>query len=339
MFRVTFYSYKGGVGRTLALLGVGRILAESGRKVVAVDFDLEAPGFGLSDLTRAERGSNRQAAGPKGVSDYLLDILDGADQPLGSYSYPVLTEACEDRLRVFPAGTRSGELARMLRDLFRETDGPDALLFRVLWHEIDKVFRPDYLLFDSRTGLADIAGVCTLELPELLVVLSGLNEQSVAGTQEFLHQLEDHPVESDAGVLLVLSPVPRNQDLPGQPSSLASLEPEQRSFSPLYRRVGEVMGSLATLVQRRFQVARKRLPGLKQGHVYHTVMYDPVVPVIGETEAVERLASHYESLAEAISAASPEDTVLAASKRANVWLQEVGRRDFARNSGGSEHDG
>ncbi|WP_246844050.1 ParA family protein, partial [Hydrocoleum sp. CS-953] len=42
---VTFYSFKGGVGRTTALTHVASILAMRGRKVVAVDLDLEAPGL------------------------------------------------------------------------------------------------------------------------------------------------------------------------------------------------------------------------------------------------------------------------------------------------------
>ena len=40
----TFYSYKGGVGRTLALVNIANRLAEFGKKVCILDFDLEAPG-------------------------------------------------------------------------------------------------------------------------------------------------------------------------------------------------------------------------------------------------------------------------------------------------------
>ena len=42
---VTFYSYKGGTGRTMALANVGWILAASGHRVLLVDWDLEAPGL------------------------------------------------------------------------------------------------------------------------------------------------------------------------------------------------------------------------------------------------------------------------------------------------------
>ncbi len=42
---VTFYSYKGGTGRTMALANVGWILASTGLKVLVIDWDLDSPGL------------------------------------------------------------------------------------------------------------------------------------------------------------------------------------------------------------------------------------------------------------------------------------------------------
>lgn len=42
---VTFYSYKGGVGRTFALANVAVLLAKRGKRVLLMDWDLEAPGL------------------------------------------------------------------------------------------------------------------------------------------------------------------------------------------------------------------------------------------------------------------------------------------------------
>ena len=42
---ITFYSYKGGVGRSMALSNVAALLSKWGKKVLIVDFDLEAPGI------------------------------------------------------------------------------------------------------------------------------------------------------------------------------------------------------------------------------------------------------------------------------------------------------
>ncbi len=42
---ITFYSYKGGTGRSMTLANVAWILACAGNKVLTIDWDLEAPGL------------------------------------------------------------------------------------------------------------------------------------------------------------------------------------------------------------------------------------------------------------------------------------------------------
>src|ERR1700733_14506450 len=42
---VTFYSFKGGTGRSMALANVAWILAANGMRVLIADWDLEAPGL------------------------------------------------------------------------------------------------------------------------------------------------------------------------------------------------------------------------------------------------------------------------------------------------------
>ena len=42
---ITFYSYKGGVGRSMALINIACLLAKQGKKVLMIDWDLEAPGL------------------------------------------------------------------------------------------------------------------------------------------------------------------------------------------------------------------------------------------------------------------------------------------------------
>src|SRR4051794_13734757 len=42
---ITFYSYKGGTGRTMTVANVAWILASNGYRVLVVDWDLESPGL------------------------------------------------------------------------------------------------------------------------------------------------------------------------------------------------------------------------------------------------------------------------------------------------------
>ena len=56
MYVTTFYSFKGGVGRTMALVNSAVTLALRGRRVLVVDFDVEAPGLDTFECSgRARR--------------------------------------------------------------------------------------------------------------------------------------------------------------------------------------------------------------------------------------------------------------------------------------------
>ena len=69
----TFYSFKGGVGRSMAMANVARWLQLCGLNVVAVDWDLEAPGLEsfLFDDAQAEATRAQQ-----GLLDLLLQYLE-----------------------------------------------------------------------------------------------------------------------------------------------------------------------------------------------------------------------------------------------------------------------
>jgi cellulose biosynthesis protein BcsQ len=66
MYVTTFYSYKGGVGRSMALANVGVLLAKAGNRVLLVDFDLEAPGL-------PSYGPLGDATGLPGIHRRMLD--------------------------------------------------------------------------------------------------------------------------------------------------------------------------------------------------------------------------------------------------------------------------
>src|SRR5258705_11383531 len=56
----TFYSYKGGVGRSMTLAHVADVLARAGLRVLMIDFDLEAPGLEqFFPVNHAEVRSNK----------------------------------------------------------------------------------------------------------------------------------------------------------------------------------------------------------------------------------------------------------------------------------------
>ena len=60
----TFYSYKGGVGRSMALANVAALLARAGHRVLAIDWDLEAPGLERYFTEPLELPANLRATKP-----------------------------------------------------------------------------------------------------------------------------------------------------------------------------------------------------------------------------------------------------------------------------------
>jgi Mrp family chromosome partitioning ATPase len=71
---VTFYSYKGGVGRTMALANIAVLMAAWGKRVLVVDWDLEAPGVEHFLAERAELASIQQG---KGLIELLTELSEG----------------------------------------------------------------------------------------------------------------------------------------------------------------------------------------------------------------------------------------------------------------------
>lgn len=312
MLRVTFYSYKGGVGRTLALLNCAAALAAQ-RRVLVVDFDLEAPGFGLSALTACVEGA------ALGLSDYVLERLAGLRRPMAEYIH--VAQVGRATMELMPAGTRAGELAHKLGGIIQDPSADQARVFELLIAELAdrKPAPPEYIFFDSRTGFADAAGVCTVQLPQLLVAVCGLNEQNVFGMEQALKRITNHPArEEPCPILLVLSPVPREKDFPDRTETFETLAEKLAmgqgwsldwDTDALSAAVGRAQRRLLLpLCLPAYNEACGTAPHLGEEHLLHALEYDPQVPLSDELQLSRRstLSAQYRWLAYCISLLSNE---------------------------------
>ncbi|QWF83016.1 CATRA system-associated protein [Amycolatopsis sp. CA-230715] len=171
---VTFYSYKGGVGRSFALANIAVLLARWGHRVLCVDWDLEAPG--LRDYFRPMLAD--EPAG--GVVDLVADFLRGQVRPTAHVTR--LTGV--GTLDFIAAGRDEPDYVRRVQGidweaLYENGFGQYLEQCRERW-----TADYDYVLLDSRTGISDIGGICTAHLPDSLVVLYTANTQSVRGAVE-----------------------------------------------------------------------------------------------------------------------------------------------------------
>lgn len=197
---VTFYSYKGGVGRTFALANVAVLLAKWGKRVLCVDWDLEAPGlvqyFGASlgrrRVSRFTVGSRvgsplaiYASTRPPEVKGGVVDVVASVAEETQIPWQELVVEIKGDddwAIDLLAAGAPGDDYVRRLHaldwgTLYAEYDLGWALeAIREEWLE-----SYDFVLIDSRTGLTDIGGICAAQMPDLLVVLSSANEQSLRG--------------------------------------------------------------------------------------------------------------------------------------------------------------
>lgn len=187
MYIATFYSFKGGVGRTMSMVNVAVELANRGKRVLMVDFDLEAPGLDTFDLGRPNQSS-------PGMVDFVREYLDTGIAPDVAeflFESPGFS-GNGSGLWIMPAGAQdSGYAGRLAsidwNDLYERHDG--FLLFEDLKLQWRAEIDPDYVLLDSRTGYTDVGGICTRHLPDAVVILFFPNEQNLRGLTKVVHDI------------------------------------------------------------------------------------------------------------------------------------------------------
>lgn len=210
---ITFYSYKGGTGRTMALANVAWIVASSGKRVLVVDWDLESPGLHKFFAPFLEESKVSATPGViELINDYANEALNRAPRPDDWY----LDFARVDRDAVsleweFPDGGRldflsagrqnrdySAAVCSLDWDNFYERLG-GGRFFRALREDMKRNY--DYVLIDSRTGLSDVADICTIELPDVLAVCFTLSNQSIEGAASVARQIRNRYRDRNIKVL------------------------------------------------------------------------------------------------------------------------------------------
>lgn len=206
-FWTTFYSYKGGVGRSLALANIAALLVERGHRVVLLDFDLEAPG--LDSFKDFEEATDKL-----GIVEYVADFQRTKVAPdIKPYVHEVkkLPAQLRGKLWIMPSGRKDKAYNHLLSrtrwaELFN--DGLGAPFIENWKLSIEQEFQPDYVLIDSRTGLTEVGGVCTTAFPDLVVMLFGLNEQNVQGTATVARHIREAGLNRVPQFHFVVTPIP-----------------------------------------------------------------------------------------------------------------------------------
>ncbi|MBK7919069.1 MAG: hypothetical protein IPJ94_22965 [Chloroflexi bacterium] len=245
----TFYSYKGGVGRSMALANVAEFFYQNGLNVLIVDWDLEAPG-----LERFFPVNHQEVLRRDGVIDMLLDYKERMTKKLEldeKGEFPFLkptsdltidlhphpekkTEDCS--LRLLTAGNRStAEFVNYAhavitfdwQDFYENWKGEQYFE----WLRQQLIAAADIVLIDSRTGVTEMGGGCTYQLADVVVMFCGTNDQNLNGTREMAERFTHESVgEARGGRPLQVIIVPSRVEKFGAADSFNDFQEKFKEF-------------------------------------------------------------------------------------------------------------
>ena len=189
---VTFFSYKGGMGRTTAMVAAALELIRRKKNVLMIDTDLEAPGLSTFFFHEGDVGQVN-----KGTVDYILEknMAVNATPSMTDYilelNHSNYRESDYGRLYLVCGGKLDDcflpKLARI--DSQELVEGKLKSSLVSLLDACRQTVHVDYFLIDSRAGFHDMAGIVTAQLPHGVVIFGKNSYQSWFGVEKAIETI------------------------------------------------------------------------------------------------------------------------------------------------------
>src|SRR6185295_2706815 len=208
---ITFYSYKGGVGRSMMLANVAWILASNGKRVLTIDWHIDAPGLHryFSPFL-----IDRQLTESQGLMEFVTDYAvqaaaqSSSDINADILRYTVSVDWNFDNhggIDLVPAG-RSGPSYSVAVSTFDWGYFFERLGGAAFLDSAKRKMREDYdyVLIDSQPGVSQVSGICTVHMPDVLVVCCGLNRQNILSAATVARSVEQQRQDNPCQIYPVL---------------------------------------------------------------------------------------------------------------------------------------
>lgn len=192
---ILFHGLKGGVGRSTALAMTAFHLAQSGKRVLVLDLDLESPG--LSGILTAE--DNRSEFG---IIDWLIERNVGQEELVfNNITIRSLLSTDLDGEIILAAAYGADEdiyvskLSRIYGELFQSNNKTENLAqkLEILLSKLEQKHKPDCILIDSRSGLHDLAAIGMVNLATDILLFGTNSFQSWQGYRQLFTYWRSYP--------------------------------------------------------------------------------------------------------------------------------------------------
>jgi Mrp family chromosome partitioning ATPase len=271
---VSFYSYKGGVGRSTLVAIVAAILARAGSSVVIIDLDLEAPG----------QQSLFDAQPSRGVIDYIVEHIALGSTEFAGLLVDVTAQVPEATGSVHLAASGAVDwayvekIARLDFAAHTHPDGqsPVYLALSSLLKDVRRTQKPDWILLDARTGIHDLGGLAMHAFAHIDVLVGRDGRQGMEGLRLCLQALARRRDPDDIQTLIVhaLAPAPLEDER-------VSVPVQQAFQNTVYELFKE------TLYE---PLEDAELPSADDSGASHTPYAIPLDPTLGRLETLRSMA-------------------------------------------------
>lgn len=184
---IAFYSYKGGVGRTVALIQTARLLAEKGKKVALIDMDLEAPSF--NEIFRSDIKIDN------GLVKYLYNKLYNSDKELTKDERTAVTSitsklslTSSGDVYIIGAGRVDEKYVKMLEALKQKRIIENEYIEELV-KSLTEIYDVEYVLIDSRTGINNWGALSIGAIADEVMLFAYPNIENVEGINLILDML------------------------------------------------------------------------------------------------------------------------------------------------------
>ena len=263
-----------------------------------------------SDLSDSANSSTNEKpeSGPS-LSDTrrleaFVNLLDEALPPLShafvSINPPSHDPSSEGKLFLLPAGSRGSDRFNRYAEAVQSFDWTDfytnfegEAYFEWMRRQLESPDVADIVLIDSRTGVAEMSGVCTRQLADVVVCLCAPNDQNLDGIEMMAKSfLRPDLLEARNGRPLQLIMTPARIDISdGRPVDIFE-ERFAARLAPFTPRLFAQLG---------IGFSKLRIPYIKEYAYSERV-------AIGDPEGVKTLQEAYTSLAAHIAVLAPPDS-------------------------------